>query len=172
MVFRNPRCLAWHKHKNKHTKVYFYLPANTCALMCAGDKRTGYVCGVLTWIVSNNNRAATYPIPRVSASPLLPTPLWLIRNVSGISPSAGRGRGRKYLQSSQEGTSLGVALWWVDLLSLRASTKWEYSKGWPLMSSHAGYAPPWQQQCRRRAQETRCSLDSGKAKQSTCCNGN
>lgn len=42
----------------------------------------------------------------------LSTPLWLIRNVSGVILSAGWGRGWKYLQSSWEGISLGVD-WWV-----------------------------------------------------------
>lgn len=63
----------------------------------------------------------------------LPTPLWLIRKVSGISATVGWGRGWKYLQRSQEGISLGVALW---CLALHTDTVWELSETWPTISSH------------------------------------
>ncbi len=92
-----------------------FLPA--CAHVCLADRvglHTGCWCGQFPTTV-------VWPLIQFLPSQLsLSTPQWLIRKVSGISLSAGRGRGWKYLQSSQEGISLGVDFVVSRLLSLRA----------------------------------------------------
>lgn len=64
------------------------------------------------------------------------TSLWLIRKVSGITSSATQGRRWKYLQSSQDGISLGGAWWWVASSLFMPPQSGEYFETWPRMSSH------------------------------------
>lgn len=119
---------VWHDTQIKIKQLGLFLTscAQMCLhLMCGIKGRDRVAFRVLMWRVSNS-RAATYPVPLVQPPS---TPQWLIRNVSGITLSAGQGRGQKYLQSSQEGNSLIVDLQRVASSAFEANGEWEYSTG-------------------------------------------
>lgn len=89
---------------------------------------------LIACLSGGHDRAACVAVLIRTLIQLLPTPstsLWLIRKVSGITSSAAQGRRWKYLQSSQDGISLGVA----SSLFMPPQSG-EYSETWPRVSSH------------------------------------
>lgn len=127
---------VWHdSHKKKKSnRGYFYLPVHICALFWRARLKDGI--GLHLRCGCEEFPTVGRPLIQFLMSEPPSTAQWLIRNVSGITPSAGRGRGRKYLQSSPEGNSLGVDLRKVASSAFVPVQSGSTQKPDPLMSSH------------------------------------